>query len=142
MAKEHTAQAVLVGPMRFDAESGSGNRIVMDVGEQDGGQNAGPSPMELLLVALAGCTGMDVISILRKKRQDVTDYTISVRGVRREEYPQTFTAITVEHTVTGRSINPDAVQRAIELSETKYCSVGATLGMTATITHTFRVEEA
>src|SRR5512147_2274951 len=131
MAKEHTAKAVLVGPMRFDAESGSGNRIVMDVGEQDGGQNAGPSPMELLLVALAGCTGMDVISILRKKRQDVTGYTISVRGVRREEHPQTFAAISVEHVVTGKGISPDAVRRAIELSETKYCSVGATLGLTA-----------
>ncbi len=142
MAKEHTAQAMLVGPMRFDAESGSGNRIVMDVGESGGGQNAGPSPMELLLVALAGCTGMDVISILRKKRQDVTSYTISVRGVRHEEHPQTYAAIIVEHTVTGRSINPDAVRRAIELSETKYCSVGATLGMTATISHTFRVEDA
>lgn len=142
MAKEHTAKAVLVGPMRFDAESGSGNRIVMDVGEQDGGQNAGPSPMELLLVALAGCTGMDVISILRKKRQDVTGYTISVRGVRREEHPQTFAAISVEHEVTGKGISPDAVRRAVELSETKYCSVGATLGLTAAISHTFRVEEA
>lgn len=142
MAKEHTAKAVLVGPMRFDAESGSGNRIVMDVGEQDGGQNAGPSPMELLLVALAGCTGMDVISILRKKRQDVTGYTISVRGVRREEHPQTFAAISVEHVVTGKGISPDAVRRAIELSETKYCSVSATLGLTAAISHTFRVEEA
>lgn len=142
MAKEHTAKAVLVGPMRFDAESGSGNRIVMDVGEQDGGQNAGPSPMELLLVALAGCTGMDVISILRKKRQDVTGYTISVRGVRREEHPQTFAAISVEHVVTGKGISPDAVRRAVELSETKYCSVSATLGLTAAISHTFRVEEA
>lgn len=142
MAKENTARAVLVGPMRFDAESGSGNRIVMDVSEQDGGQNAGASPMELLLVALAGCTGMDVISILRKKRQNVTGYTIAVRGVRREEHPQTFTTITVEHTLTGHGINPDAVRRAIELSETKYCSVGATIEKTATITHTFRLEEA
>lgn len=142
MAKEYTAQAVLVGPMRFDAESGSGNSVVMDVGEQGGGQNAGPSPMELLLVALAGCTGMDVISILRKKRQDVTGYTVSVRGVRREEHPQTYAAITVEHVVSGQGVSPDAVRRAIELSETKYCSVGATLGMAATITHTFRVEEA
>lgn len=142
MAKENTARAVLVGPMRFDAESGSGNRIAMDVSEQDGGQNAGASPMELLLVALAGCTGMDVISILRKKRQNVTSYTIAVRGERREEHPQTFTTITVEHTLTGHGINPDAVRRAIELSETKYCSVGATIEKTATITHTFRLEEA
>lgn len=141
VAKENTARVVLIGPMRFDAEPGSGSRIVMDVGEQDGGQNAGPSPMELLLVALAGCTGMDVITILRKKRQNVTGYTVSVRGVRREEHPQTFTAITVEHTVTGHSISPDAVQRAIELSETKYCPVGATLSKTATITHSFHVAE-
>lgn len=142
VAKENTARVVLVGPMRFDGESGAGSRIVMDVGEQDGGQNAGPSPMELLLVALAGCTGMDVISILRKKRQNVTGYTVSVRGVRREEHPQTFTTITVEHTVTGNGIRPDAVQRAIELSETKYCPVGATLAKTASITHSFRIEEA
>lgn len=142
MAKEQRAQAVLVGPMRFDVTAGSGHRIVMDVGEEEGGQNAGASPMELLLVALAGCTGMDVISILHKKRQEVTGYTISVRGVRREEHPQIYTAITVEHTVTGRSINPDAIRRAIELSETKYCPVGATLRMTATISHIFHVEEA
>ena len=142
MAKENAARVVLIGPMRFDAESGSGNHVVMDVSEQDGGQNAGPSPMELLLVALAGCTGMDVITILRKKRQNVTGYTVSVRGVRREEHPQTFTAIAVEHVVTGHSVSADAVRRAIELSETKYCSVGATLAMTAAITHSFRIEEA
>lgn len=141
MAKENTARVVLVGPMRFDAESGSGNRVVMDVNEQDGGQNAGPSPMELLLMALAGCTGMDVITILRKKRQNVTGYTVSVRGVRREEHPQTFTAITVEHVVTGQGVSADAVRRAIELSETKYCPVGATLAKTATITHSFRIGE-
>ncbi len=142
VAKENTARVVLVGPMRFDAEPGSGSRIVMDVGEQDGGQNAGPSPMELLLVALAGCTGMDVITILRKKRQKVTGYTVSVRGVRREEHPQTFTEISVEHMVAGHGVSPDAVQRAIALSETKYCPVGATLAKTATITHNFKIEEA
>jgi putative redox protein len=94
--------------------------------------------MELLLVGLAGCTGMDVISILRKKRQHVTGYQVRVRGVRAVEHPMVFVEITVEHVVTGHSIQPEAVA----LSEERYCGAGAMLGKVAHLTHTFRIIEA
>lgn len=142
MASENTAHATLIGPMRFDVLTGSQGRVTVDVGAGDGGTSAGPSPMELLLVALAGCTGMDTISILRKKRQQVTGYVIDVRGVRADDHPRVYTAITVEHLVTGHAVDPQAVRRAIELTETKYCPVGAMLGKATTITHSFRIEEA
>jgi putative redox protein len=96
--------------------------------------------MELLLVGLAGCAAMDVLAILRKKRQDVTDYEVRVHGVRAEEHPMVFTTIDVEHIVTGHDIEPAAVARAIELSETRYCGAGAMLGRTAAMRHTYRIQ--
>jgi putative redox protein len=137
-----TAQATWVAGMEFGVDAGSGHRLTLDVAGEDGGRDAGFRPMELLLVALAGCSGMDVITILRKKRQRVTGYTVRVQGERAETYPQVFTEIAVEHIVTGHAVDPAAVARAIELSETKYCGVGAMLGATATIRHTFRIVEA
>ena len=128
--------------MRFEAQSGSGHSITLDAAEQGGGHDAGFRPMELLLVGLAGCTGMDVISILRKKRQEVTGYEVQVRGVRAEEHPMVFVEITVEHIVTGHSIQPEAVARAIQLSEERYCGAGAMLGKVARLTHTYRLVEA
>ena len=97
--------------------------------------------MELLLLGLAGCTGMDVISILRKKRQDVTAYEVQVTGVRAQEHPMVFVQITVEHIVTGHHIQPEAVARAIQLSEGRYCGAGAMLGNVAHLTHTYRLVE-
>jgi putative redox protein len=142
MAKTGTAHARLIGPMRFDVESGSGHTITLDVSREGGGEDSGPTPMELMVMGLAGCTGMDVISILHKQRQDVTGYEIFVHGTRADQHPQVFTEITVEHVVTGRGIKPQFVQRAVELSETTYCSVSAMLSKTARITTTYRTVEA
>jgi putative redox protein len=141
MGEVMTAGATLSTRMAFAAETGSGHAVVMDAADHAGGENRGPRPMELFLVGLAGCTGMDVISILRKKRQNVTAYDVHVRGERAEMDPKVFTHITVEHVVTGHDISPAAVARAIELSETTYCGAGATLGKTATLQHTFRIVE-
>jgi putative redox protein len=116
MAEVMTARATLETGMRFDAQAGSSHHVILDAAEHGGGANQGFRPMELLLVGLAGCTGMDVISILRKKRQHVTGYEVQVRGVRAEEHPMVFVEITVEHVVTGHHIQPEAVARAIELS--------------------------
>src|SRR5262249_46593013 len=102
----------------------SGHAQAMDL---DSARGSAASPMELLLIALGGCTGVDVISILKKKRQDVTDYRIEVSGERREEFPRSFTRLYVKHIVRGHRVAEQAVARAIELSETKYCSVAATL---------------
>jgi len=137
-----TAQATLETGMRFDAASGSGHHVTLDAAEHGGGQNAGFRPMELLLVGLAGCTGMDVISILRKKRQQVTGYEVDVTGVRAEDHPMVFVEITVEHIVTGHHLQPEAVAHAIELSEGRYCGAGAMLGKVARLTHTYRIVEA
>jgi putative redox protein len=137
-----TVRSQLTEGMQFTAEAGSGHHVMMDAAEHAGGQGAGFVPMEMLLVGLAGCTGMDVISILRKKHQQVTGYELQVRGERAEDYPMVYTTITVEHIVTGHDISPEAVARAIELSETKYCAAGAMLGKVATLTHTYRIVEA
>lgn len=95
--------------------------------ETSSARSAAASPMELLLLALGGCTGVDVISILKKKRQHVTDYRIEVSGERRDEFPRSFTRLMIKHIVQGHGVTEQAVARAIELSETKYCSVAATL---------------
>jgi putative redox protein len=109
--------------MRFEAVVGSGHTIVMDNGEGD----TGARPAELVAVALAGCTAMDVISILRKKRQPVDRYEVRASGRQEEGHPHNFTRFDVVHVVDGDGIDPAAVARAIELSCTKYCSVGSTL---------------
>ena len=111
------------GDMRFEALVGSGHTIVLDNGEGD----TGARPAKLVGVALGACTGMDVISILRKKRQSVTGYEIRVTGLQEEGHPHNFTRFDVVHVVDGEGIDPEAVRRAVELSATKYCSVGSTL---------------
>src|SRR5450756_334545 len=142
MAETMTVQSKLATGMRFEVEAGSGHHVTLDAAEHDGGHNEGFRPMELLLVGLAGCTGMDVISIMRKKRQDVTAYEVHITGVRAEEHPMVFVEITVEHIVTGHHIQPEAVARAIELSEGRYCGAGAMLGKVAHLTHSYRIIEA
>jgi putative redox protein len=142
MAETMTVQAKLQTEMRFEVEDESGHHVTLDAAEHAGGHNAGFLPMEMLLVGLAGCTAMDVITILRKKRQQVTAYEVQVQGVRADDHPRVFVEITVEHRFTGYHIQPEAVERAIELSKTRYCGAGAMLGKVAHLTHTFRIVEA
>ena len=142
MAEVMTAQATLEMGMRFVAESGSGHYVTLDADEHGGGENAGFRPMELLLAGLAGCTGMDVISILRKMRQLVTAYEVHVTGRRAEDHPMVFVEISVEHVVTGHHLQAEAVAHAIQLSEERYCGAGAMLGKVARLTHTYRIVEA
>src|ERR1041385_613494 len=109
--------------------------------ETDSHRHSAATPMELLLLALGGCTGVDVISILRKKRQQISDYRIEVSGERRAEHPKAFTRLFVKHIVSGRAISREAVERAIELSDQKYCSVAATLRGTAQIITSYEIIE-
>jgi putative redox protein len=95
----------------------------------------------LLLVALGSCTAVDVIEILTKKREQVTDYRVEVQGERRDEHPRSYKRMTVHHIVTGRNVSAKSVAQAVELSETKYCSVAATLRPTAEILSTFEIIE-
>jgi len=106
-----------------------------------GGDEDGFRPLELMLVSLGGCTAMDVMSILTKKRQDVTGFHVQVDAERAEEHPRVFTAITVRYTVRGRNIDPAAVERAIELSETRYCPAQAMLVKAVPIQHVYTIEE-
>jgi putative redox protein len=109
--------------------------------ETDSARASAATPMELLLIALGSCTGVDVISILKKQRQQVTDYRIEVSGERREQFPKSYTRLFVKHVVRGRGVSEPAVARAIELSETKYCSVAATLRGSAEIVTSYEIVE-
>lgn len=122
----------------FIGTSPSGHAFAID---SKGDRKAAPTPMEMLLVSVAACTAADVISILLKKRQDVTEYLVEVTGERAEEHPRKFTKFNVHHIVHGRSVSATAVERSIELSETKYCSVAATVRPTAEITTTYEIVE-
>ncbi|MCC6147174.1 MAG: OsmC family protein [Anaerolineaceae bacterium] len=127
------AKATWVSKMSFEGTVESGFKLPLGASKLVGGDEDGFRPMELLLIGLAGCTGMDVISILTKKRQDVTAFEVKVDAERAEDRPKVFTKIVVEYILTGHMLDPEAVDRAIELSATKYCSAHAMLGKTASI---------
>ena len=126
----------------YAVKGDSDHWIVIDTKKESGGHEAGPAPKELLLMALAGCTSMDVIPILKKKRATVNAYECNVKGIEREEYPKIFSEIHIEYIFYGQDIKPGDVEQAIELSKTKYCSVSAQLSASAKITHTYRIEPA
>ncbi len=125
--------------LQFIGESSSGHAIVMDGDPSVGGHNTGMRPAELLLLGIGGCSGMDIVSILKKKRQEVTGFEINVKGKRAEDYPKKFTEITLEFVVKGRDISEVAVKRAVDLSMNKYCSVKATLEGTAKIHFSYKI---
>lgn len=123
------------GGLRFVATTGSGHDVVMD----NAAGESGPRPTELLLAAIAGCTAMDVVEILAKKRQPYTSYSTEVTGVQRETAPNVFTEITVVHIVEG-DVETAAVRRSIELSATKYCTVSAQIASgAARISHRYLI---
>ncbi len=124
------------GGEAFVAESQSGHAIVTSFSHE---KVTAPTPMELLLIALGGCTGADVVGILEKKRQRVSGYEIEVRAERRAEHPRIYTRIEVVHHLRGRSLDPKAVEHAVRLSETKYCSVSAMLGASTQITMRYEI---
>ena len=106
-----------------------------------GDRKSAPTPLEMLLVSVAACTAADVISILEKKRQKISDYKVEIKGERREEYPQAFIKFHVHHIVYGIDVSEQAVAQAIELSDTKYCSVAATVRPTAEIVTSYEIIE-
>jgi putative redox protein len=130
------ARLRFAGDGAFVGESPSGHAIVTSFAHE---KVTAPSPMELLLIAVGGCTGADVQSILEKKRQRITRYEIEVRGERRAEHPRIYTSIEIIHYLRGHDVDPKAVAHAIELSETKYCSVSAMLRESATITMRYEI---
>lgn len=134
-----TATVKWAGGLEYVGESGTGHAIVLDGGVDVGGQNLGMRPMELLLIGLGGCSGMDIASILAKKRQNVTGIEAKVKGTMAGEYPKRFTDIEIEFIVTGGDVSDEAVRRAVDLSMEKYCSVKATLEGSARITFSYKI---
>ena len=124
----------------FVGKTDSNHWITMDGPENFGGSNAGIRPKELILLGLGGCTGSDVVSILTKKRVDLDDFEINIETEVSEEHPQVFTKLHLEYVFYGKDINAKDVERAIELSQTKYCGVTAMLEKSVQITHSFRIE--
>jgi putative redox protein len=127
--------------MAFYGIAGKDFSVRMDSGPAVGGDNSGLRPMELVLIGLGGCTAMDVLSILRKKRQEVTSFEVLLDAQQADEHPRVFTHIDVKYVIRGKGVRAEAVERAIELSETKYCPAQAMLAKSAVIEHTYEIIE-
>jgi putative redox protein len=137
MENEMVARVADPSRMRVEMTTPSGHPLVLDGGPPDG-DDGGARPMEMVLAALAGCTAMDVASILRKKRQTAAGYEIAVGGERSDTHPRVYTRIVIEHRVSGE-VRPEAVRRSVELSATKYCPVSAMLARGVSIEHRYRL---
>lgn len=127
--------------MSFVGESGSGHSVVMDGPPADGGRNLGVRPMEMVLLGLGGCTAFDVVLILKRARQQVTDCQVHIEAERSEDIPKVFTKIHVKFEVSGKKLSEKQVARAVDLSADKYCSVSKMLEHTAEVTHSYEIIE-
>lgn len=127
---------------QFVAVSPENHTVVMDASPGGGGKDQGIRPPEMLLMGMAGCTSYDIVAILRKKRQKLTDLKVTISGEARPEPPNVYTAISVHYSLKGIGLSEKAVKRAIELSMEKYCSAGAMLAATAKIAHSYDIQEA
>jgi len=130
------------GDMKFIGTSDTGHNITLDAGVAVGGNDEGARPMELIALGLAGCTAMDVISILKKKRQDVTGFQVDVHTESATNHPKVFTSIHIKYTLHGHNVDPKAIERAMELSETRYCPAQAMLSAVAPTTFSYEINEA
>ena len=135
------AKITYTGGMQFIASADSGHAVVMDADTDVGGSNTGSRPMELLLMGIGGCSGMDIISILKKKKQQVIGLEADVSGTMAEDYPHKYTEINIEFIVRGKAVSEEAVKRAVQLSMEKYCSVKATLEGSAKIAFSYKILE-
>lgn len=133
------ARASWVEGMAFMGEAGSGHAVIMDGAPEYGGRNIGIRPMEMLLIGLAGCTGFDVVQILKKGRENVTGCEVEVEAERATEDPKVFTKIHIAYRITGRGLSQAKAERAVSLSKEKYCSASIMLGATAEMTTALEV---
>ncbi len=135
-----TVKVKWIDGMRFVANDDRGHSIIMDVSKEQGGEGSAFTPTQLLLAALGGCTGMDVVNILHKQRQKLTDFEILVSGERVADQPRVYRKVHVDYRLKGEDLREKAVQTAIQLSEDKYCSVGAMIKKTATLSHSHKLQ--
>lgn len=136
------ARIKLVEGITFIAESGSGHGVVVDAAPDIGGKNLGPRPMELVLMGTGACSAIDVVHILRKARQPITDCVVDIEAERAAQDPKVFTSIHLRYVVTGKGLAQAQVERAIKLSKEKYCSATIMLAACATITFDYEIREA
>jgi putative redox protein len=135
------ARIVWVDGAQFSAESGSGHIVAMDGAPESGGRNLATRPMEMMLIGMGGCTAIDVIDMLRKQRQDVTDFRIELSAERATDHPKVFTEVKVTYRVRGRRLNRSLIERAVSLSESKYCSATAMIAKSARISSEVMLED-
>ena len=128
------------GGVSFSGESESGHSVLMDGAPEAGGKNLGPRPMEMILMGVGGCTTFDVVMILKKGRQDISDCVVEIEAVRANMDPKVFTHIHLHFILTGKNLNRTQVERAIHLSAEKYCSASIMLKNTVEITHDFEIK--
>jgi putative redox protein len=136
------SKVVWKGGLAFTGSVNSGYLIPLDARKESGGKELGFRPLQLFAIGLVGCTGMDVISILAKKKQEVTDFEVSAQIERADQHPMVFTNIVITYQVTGKNIDRAAVERAVELSETRYCPAQAMLSKAVEISHKIVLIEA
>ena len=129
----------LQGGSTFEGVAGSGHRVTMDVAPEVGGRNLGLRPMEMVLLGLGGCTAIDVLHMLRKGRQPITDMRVELDADRADDVPKVFTRIHLHFVLTGAGLDPHKIERAINLSASKYCSASMMLNKTAKMTHDFEI---
>ncbi len=129
------------GGLRFTSSDAYGHSVTVDAPQNDGDEFAGFMPGELLLTSLAGCSGIDVVGILARQRQQVTGLQIKVKGMQSPEAPWSWEDVELEYILSGKDLRPALVERAIELSEDRYCSVGATIAGRTNVTSTFTIIE-
>ena len=127
------------GRMTFIGKAGTNHLVPMDTTPEFDGDNSATKPLELLLIALGGCTGMDIVPLFKKMRQDVTAVELNITAERSEEHPKVYTRIDLEYVVTGKALEEEKVKRAIELSQEKYCSVSAMLKQACPVDYTVRL---
>jgi len=136
---KHEATVRWADRMTFIGKAGTNHLVAMDTTPEFDGDDSATKPLELLLIALGGCTGMDVVPLLKKMRQDVTALELNVIASRSEEHPKVYTGIDLEYVVTGNALDEEKVKRAVELSQEKYCSVSAMLRKACPVNYTIRV---
>ena len=136
-----TARITWVQDALFVGESGSGHTITMDGSPDDGGRDLAARPMEMVLLGMGGCTAIDVASMLRKQRQDVRDIIVELEAERADDFPKVFTSVKLIYRVRGKKLNRALVERAVSLSDEKYCSATAMIRKSAAVTHQIVLED-
>ena len=141
MSDKHVIKSEWKGDMAFEADV-NGHKVIMDANIEGGGHNLGPSPKKLLLVALSGCTGMDVVSILKKMHVDIQKCNIEVQGDVAEEHPKRYTKMHVIYNFTGKDLPLDKLEKAVKMSEETYCGVEALYKMAIEVTSEIKITES